>query len=226
MSMDVSIDQAFVMDLKGRPYVTYDGVLDAATGAGLRSLTTRPLQIPGPENGGLAVVIARAEFEDGRVFEDVGDCSPQTTTPQLAAAALRLASTRAKGRVLRDAINVAAELMEELPSGWEARQATAVADRHRPQAAARTHSPSRSPAPRPAATPGGNGSGESAPHPVAANGNGAHASAERPGAVPLVCGRPKCGKPTTPKFAEAGQAASGMPLCRACFEALASRPPG
>src|SRR5207248_2733402 len=100
-----------VVTLKGRDYPLYAGALDSATKAGLKSLTTRIVQIPSPENGNMAVVMARAEFEDGRVFEDVGDCSPASTSPQLAAASLRLASTRAKGRVLRDAVNVAQTLL-------------------------------------------------------------------------------------------------------------------
>ena len=111
----MSISKEFIVNLRGKEYPVFAGVLDAATKAGLRSLTTRVVQIPAPENGHLAVVVARAEFEDGRVFEDVGDCSPASTSPQLAAAALRLASTRAKGRVLRDAINVGQTMFEELP---------------------------------------------------------------------------------------------------------------
>ncbi len=71
----VSINKDFIVHLKGKDYPIYAGVLDAATKAGLRSLTTRVVQVPAPENGHLAVVMARAEFDDGRVFEDVGDCS-------------------------------------------------------------------------------------------------------------------------------------------------------
>jgi hypothetical protein len=111
----MNISKEFIVSLRGREYPLFAGVLDAATKAGLRSLRTTVLQIPSSENGHLAVVMARAEFEDGRVFEDVGDCSPASTSPQLAAASLRLASTRAKGRVLRDSINVGQTLLEELP---------------------------------------------------------------------------------------------------------------
>jgi hypothetical protein len=109
------ISKEFIVHLKGKDYPVFAGVLDAATKAGLRSLTTRIIQVPAAENGHLAVVMARAEFDDGRVFEDVGDCSPQSTSPQLASASLRLASTRAKGRVLRDSINVGQTMFEELP---------------------------------------------------------------------------------------------------------------
>jgi hypothetical protein len=111
----LKIDPQFIITLKGKSCPLFAGILDVATKAGLQSLRTTVLQVPTPESGQLAVVMARAEFGDGRVFEDVGDCSPASTSPQLAAASLRLASTRAKGRVLRDAINVGQTMFEELP---------------------------------------------------------------------------------------------------------------
>lgn len=111
----MAIAKEFIIQLKGRDYPLWAGVLDAATRAGLKSLRTTIVQIPTSENKGLAIVTARAEFEDGRVFEDVGDCSPQSTSPHLVAASIRLASTRAKGRCLRDAINVGQTMFEELP---------------------------------------------------------------------------------------------------------------
>jgi hypothetical protein len=111
----MAISKEFVVNLKGKEYPLFAGVLDAAHKAGLRSLTTDLIQIPSPENGHMAIVKARAEFEDGRVFEDLGDCSPASTSPMLVAASIRLASTRAKGRVLRDAVNVGQTLLEELP---------------------------------------------------------------------------------------------------------------
>lgn len=109
------VDPKYIVNLKGKPYPMWGGILDAATRAGLKLLTTDVVQIPSPENGYLAVVMATAEFEDGRTFTDVGDCSPQSTSPRLAPAALRLASTRAKGRCLRDALNIGETMFEELP---------------------------------------------------------------------------------------------------------------
>jgi hypothetical protein len=137
------IDRRFVIALKGREYALYGGVLDAATRAGIKSLTTTVLQLPTAENGNLAIVSARLETEDGRVFEDLGDCCPASTTPQLAAASLRVASTRAKGRVLRDSINCSATLAEEL-GGEEAPQGRA------PAAARQERRPVSRPQPAPA----------------------------------------------------------------------------
>lgn len=111
----MAIDPRFIVNLKGKDFPTWPGVLDAATKAGLKSLTTELIQVPGPENGHTAIVMATATFDDGRVFSDVGDCSPANVSAQIAASSIRMASTRAKGRVLRDALNVGQTLLEELP---------------------------------------------------------------------------------------------------------------
>jgi hypothetical protein len=111
----MAIAKEFIVNLKGKEYPVFAGVLDAAHRAGLKSLTTELIQVPSAENGMTAIVQATATFEDGRVFSDFGDCSPATTSVMLAPAAIRLASTRAKGRVLRDAVNVGQALLEELP---------------------------------------------------------------------------------------------------------------
>lgn len=113
----MAVRSEFIVKLKNKSYPLFAGILDAATDAGLKSLTTSVVQIPTAENGNLAVVLARAEFSDGRVFEDIGDCSPASTSTHLVGASLRIASTRAKGRALRDAVNVGQTMFEELPDG-------------------------------------------------------------------------------------------------------------
>lgn len=116
----MSIDERWIVTLKGKAYPLWAGVLDAATKAGLKTLTVQVLQYPTADNGQLAVVEATGTFDDGRVFTDIGDCSPQSTSAHLAAASLRIASTRAKGRALRDALNVGQTMFEELGDSDEA----------------------------------------------------------------------------------------------------------
>jgi hypothetical protein len=164
----MSIDPQFVVNLKGKSYPMYAGVLDAATKAGLKSLTTTLVQLIPVDRGYMAVVQARAEFEDGRVFEDLGDASPFNCSPQIATAAIRMASTRAKGRVLRDALNIGQTLLEELPdeetNGHGERGNGNGAERHA-GAAARPPAQSRREAAAPAQAGGaaaGAGVGEAA----------------------------------------------------------------
>jgi hypothetical protein len=139
------IDPQWVLKLKGKDYVLYVGLLDAATKAGLKEVSVKLLQFPDKENGEMAIAEATVVFDDGRCFTEVGDCSPRSTTPQLAVSSCRLAATRAKGRAFRDALNVAAVMVEELPPD-EAEAAPArplarhegKADTYRQERAART----------------------------------------------------------------------------------------
>jgi hypothetical protein len=144
--MSMTIKPEFLVQLKGSAFPLFAGVLDAATQVGLRSLCTTIIQLPSPENGHMAVVMARAEFADGRVFEDVGDASPLNTSSQIASAVLRLASTRAAGRALRWAINCGATLLEELPDHERkaASSSTPPSSRSRPLAAATPAAATRS----------------------------------------------------------------------------------
>jgi hypothetical protein len=193
----MAIDRRHIVTLRGKDFPMWAGVLDAATEAGLKSLVTTIVQIPGPENGHLAVVMARAEFADGRVFEDVGDASPQSTSPALAPAVLRLASTRAKGRVLRDSLNVGETMYEELPDDDE------MAGAKHPPGAARNGAPAvhapQSPA-RPAPAAG------ALDAPPAAGGSGPAPE----------CSAPGCGKPLTKGQQEVSRRSYGRPLCPNC----------
>jgi hypothetical protein len=199
----MAIKPEFLINLKGTEFPRFAGVLDAATQAGLRSLCTRIVQLPAPENGHMAVVMARAEFADGRVFEDVGDASPLNTSSQIATAALRLASTRAAGRALRWAINCGATLLEELPDHGEkaARPSLPAADRPRSVAAPAPAAADRTtPISRPvAAALAGDDRRLDPPR-----GTGREADGAPPEAAPAangpqtVCSWPGCGVPLTP----------------------------
>jgi hypothetical protein len=114
----MAIDPRFIVNLRGRDFPLYCGVLDLAHREGLVSITTELVQIPSAENGMTAIVKATASFERaGRaaIFEAYGDACPANVKEHLATALLRLAETRAKGRALRDGVNVGQALLEELP---------------------------------------------------------------------------------------------------------------
>ena len=108
------IDRKHIVNLKGKDFVLWAGVLDAATKAGLRGLEVNLIQFPAPENGNLAIAQATATFEDGRIFTEIGDCGPGNCTPMIAPHSCRMACTRAKGRALRDALNIGETMFEEL----------------------------------------------------------------------------------------------------------------
>jgi len=99
-----------------KEFVTYPGLLSLAHKKGLKRIDVRVVQLPDKENGFLAVVEATAEFENG-TFTDVGDASPESADPHLSPHILRMASTRAKARALRDALNIGMVAVEELKTG-------------------------------------------------------------------------------------------------------------
>jgi predicted nucleic acid-binding Zn finger protein len=108
------LDDRFMTNIKGKDFVLYAGVLDLATQKGLLKLEVELLQYPTKENGNEAICHAVAEGKHGEVFADVGDANPSNCHSMIAKHLIRMASTRAKGRALRDMCNIGIACLEEL----------------------------------------------------------------------------------------------------------------
>jgi hypothetical protein len=67
----------------------------------------------------LSLAHAVATFQDGRCFEESGDATPANTNRKVAVHFRRVALTRAKARVLRDALGVDLVAVEELAEGGD-----------------------------------------------------------------------------------------------------------
>ena len=97
--------------------ILYAGLLNAAHEAGLFSIETALVQIPGDANGQVAICQATVTLAtpDGqfRRFSGIGDASPGNVNKVMAAAIIRMAETRAKARALRDAINIGEALADD-----------------------------------------------------------------------------------------------------------------
>lgn len=190
------INSRWVVNLKGKDYLTYPGVLDLAHRSGLRNIEVNLEQIPSAENGQLAVAHAIATFEDGRIFTEVGDASPANCSPQIAAAACRMAATRAKGRALRDALNIGEALLEEIDPLHD-----------------REDGPRN--APEPATTPRAryDPKDTESRRPTAAPGTGPSGTWK-----PALAGQPcaNCGKPVPPAVVSAAIKEFNEPLCIPC----------
>ncbi len=109
------IDSRWVISLQGKDYPTWPGILDLAHQLGLEAIDTELVQIPTQANEQTAIVKATTRLKGGRQCADYGDASPRNCSTKIATALIRLASTRAKGRALRDLCNVGQMLLEELP---------------------------------------------------------------------------------------------------------------
>lgn len=107
------LNERFLITLQGKNYVTYEGLLDLAHQKGLLSLEVDLVQFPNKENNMTAIckAIARTENES---YVDIGDASPQSVNNALVPHIIRMASTRAKARALRDLTNVGMTSIEEL----------------------------------------------------------------------------------------------------------------
>jgi hypothetical protein len=110
------LKDGFLKNIKGKDFVLYAGVLDLATQKGLLKLEVELLQYPTKENGNEAICRAIAEGRNGEVFSDIGDANPGNCTPLIAKHLIRMASTRAKGRCLRDMCNISIACLEESES--------------------------------------------------------------------------------------------------------------
>jgi hypothetical protein len=108
------LDDRFMINLKGKDFVTYAGLLDLAHQMGLARLEVEEIQFPTKENNHEAIVKATAETISGRLFVDIGDANHSNTNKLIAQHVIRMASTRAKARVLRDLTNIGMTAIEEL----------------------------------------------------------------------------------------------------------------
>jgi hypothetical protein len=108
------LDERFIKTIEGKEFVVYAGLLDLAHQKGLIKMAVDIIQNPTPENGHMAIAKAQAESRLGELFVDVGDATPTNCNAKVAKHLLRMASTRAKARALRDFTNIGMTCLEEL----------------------------------------------------------------------------------------------------------------
>jgi hypothetical protein len=107
------MDAKYTVNLQGKTFVLFAGLLNEAHERGLRAVTTTLVQIPNELNGGVAIVHAAAEMPSG-AFTGIGDASPSNVNPMVARHIIRMAETRAVARALRLATNIGMTSLEEL----------------------------------------------------------------------------------------------------------------
>lgn len=93
--------------------VTYAGLLNRATQDNLKKVYTELIQLPSEANEMTAICMAEVVTDKG-VFRDYGDANPVNVSSMIVPHIIRMASTRAKARALRDAVNVGVVALEEL----------------------------------------------------------------------------------------------------------------
>jgi len=106
----------------GKEHPTYAGVLNKAHEEGLTGIKTEMLQFPSKENEYVCIIHATVTMVDIRkdgelqtkTFDGIGDASPRNVNQMIVKHLIRMAETRAKGRALRDAVNITDALKEEI----------------------------------------------------------------------------------------------------------------
>ncbi|OGQ98996.1 MAG: hypothetical protein A2284_02695 [Deltaproteobacteria bacterium RIFOXYA12_FULL_61_11] len=104
----------YVTTINGKEFVLYSGLLQLAHEKGIQNLATELVATPHPDNDYTAIVRATVVFADGTSFSDVGDANPSNCSARIAQHTIRMASTRAKARIFRDALNIGMCSLEEL----------------------------------------------------------------------------------------------------------------
>lgn len=99
-----------IVQIQGKPFIKFAGLLQMAHARGLVGLTARFISV----TEGLALADATATFADGRSFSEAADATPANVGAQVRPHFARMALTRAKARCLRDALNVGLCSLEEL----------------------------------------------------------------------------------------------------------------
>jgi hypothetical protein len=108
------LDDHWITNIQGNEFVKYAGLLDLGHQRGLLKLEVEAVQYPTKDNNHEAICKAVAVSKTGEVFCDIGDANPNNTNPKVSKHLLRMASTRAKARVLRDFNNIGMTALEEL----------------------------------------------------------------------------------------------------------------
>ena len=114
------LDERWIIEIEGREFVKYPGLLDLGHQKGLLKIDVDPLQYPTKENGQFAICKAAVVSRNGELFTDVGDANPDNCSSKVKKHLLRMASTRAIARALRSYTNIGMTCLEELAEVDEA----------------------------------------------------------------------------------------------------------
>ncbi|MCR1898519.1 hypothetical protein NSA47_05875 [Irregularibacter muris] len=107
----MSIDKRFIVNLQGKEFVTYEGLLDTAHQKGLTGIETQMVSYDPQEHR--AIFRAVAHTKEGS-FTGYGDADTTNVNRMISRHIIRMAETRAKARALRDLTNIGMTALEEL----------------------------------------------------------------------------------------------------------------
>lgn len=114
-----------IININGKPFILYAGLLEESHKRGIQILELDIAQFPRAENDFTCICKATLESKNDEIFSEIGDCNPKNVGSKIIPHLIRMASTRAKSRVIRDYCNIGMCSFEELnPYEMEAEAAT------------------------------------------------------------------------------------------------------
>jgi len=108
------LDERFIKTIDGKEFAIYAGLLDLAHQKNLIGIDVELLQYPTKDNDHTAVCKAIVKTATGNLYIDVGDANPVNCNSKVSKHLIRMSSTRAKARALRDMTNIGMTCLEEL----------------------------------------------------------------------------------------------------------------
>lgn len=110
----MAVDRKHIMNLSGREFVKFEGLLALGHELGLDGVESQMVQAPTAENGQTCIMHATITMKGGRTFSAHGDANPGNVSGAVKPHLIRMADTRAIARALRLATNVGITAYEEL----------------------------------------------------------------------------------------------------------------
>lgn len=123
MKLTDSFKRKYILMIKGKQAITCEGLKVLAHQKGIKSLTTNILQFPNKDNNNTCIVEAKLIGYDwdpitekiiNVEYTEIGDANPSNCNSMIAPAFIRMAATRATGRVLRNYTNIGMTCSEEI----------------------------------------------------------------------------------------------------------------
>ena len=147
------LDERWIMQIEGKEFVKYPGLLDLGHQKGISSIEVDIVQMPSADNGNFAVCRATVMSKMGETFIDIGDANPNNCSSKVVRHLLRLASTRAIARALRSYTNIGMTAVEELADFNDAIPESAQPPRPKSKPNATKKPAAKAPKPAPAKAP-------------------------------------------------------------------------
>ena len=115
---ETTVDSKYIVNLKGKNFCTYAGLLDLAHKVGLSKIESEMLSCtPGKLVIFKATITMNLGTPKEQVFVGHGDATPTNVNSLIAQHMIRMAETRAIARALRSATNTGMAALEELGGG-------------------------------------------------------------------------------------------------------------